>query len=115
MSPPRWTTDEEYDFLKARLPQWLTNRSKGTLSAWSKQLFSQWTEEFGLPAATEEELEAVDGDVNAAMKAKRTEMRKVSDGIVPGFRLLTLHSVSAAGSTTIRRLAPLVAGGPRRW
>lgn len=115
MPPPRWTTDEEFDFLNARMPAWLENRSKGTLAPWVQQLFNEWLAEFGLPTPTAKELEAARGDVNAAKKAKRAEMRRVSDIIVPVLHTLTLNSASAAGSTTTRQLDHPEARDPRSW
>lgn len=82
MPPPRWTTDPQFEWLKARLPKWLEHRSKGTLAPWVKQVFHEWVEEYGLPDITQEELIAANNNINAAKKAKRSDMRRVSDDVL---------------------------------
>lgn len=86
MPNTRWTTDEEYDFLHKRMPSWLEHRSIGDLAHWSRQVFHEWVEQFGLAAITEEDLKEADGDRGAARKAKRIRMRRVSP--------LTLHDTT---------------------
>lgn len=74
----RWTTDEEYDFLRQRMPAWLEHRAKGNLGECIQTTFHEWVAEFGLPDLTEKELREADGDNAAAKKAQRLLVRKVS-------------------------------------
>lgn len=82
MSPPRWTTDPQFEWLKSRIPAWLENRSKGTLAPWVKQVFHEWVEEYGLPDITAAELKAARNNLDAAKKGKRSEMQRVSNNVL---------------------------------
>ncbi|KAH9885591.1 hypothetical protein C8Q73DRAFT_617320, partial [Cubamyces lactineus] len=65
-----WTTQEQREWLQARLPAFREARAKGKASAWFSATYEEWFEAFPLDPVTEEELRKADNDQEKAKDTK---------------------------------------------
>ncbi|KAF9470708.1 hypothetical protein BDN70DRAFT_764711, partial [Pholiota conissans] len=71
-----WTTDEEFAWLKERIPAYLEAQEKNTTQAFFSNVHKEWDDHFQLPGPTEDEIKKAKGNVEAAERIKQKAAEK---------------------------------------
>lgn len=77
MGRATWTTLEQSEWLKERLPDWSKAQVASTTKAFRNHTITEWYKVFPLGAPTAEELAKVNGNKPQAERAKRNAMNNV--------------------------------------
>ena len=74
----KWTTEEQYEWLSERIPDFVEAQQTGTVSVFITSVTQKWYQEWPPGEPTEDEVEEAKGSVRAAKKARKTYWEKVS-------------------------------------